>query len=210
MAIPCLYSKGENMIIFEGTEFYPIKNLDVEDYYYISKCGKVLSIFWNKPRILALRADKDGYLDVGLVKKNGKRSPVRVHRILALTFLDNPNNYPVVNHKNGIVDDNRIENLEWCTISHNTKHGYNVLGIICARQRMVKSTNLKTGEVKIFSSVNNAAEYYGLKSFASISHRVRGKYKNPSTSGPLKDIFFEYIGYTNVTTIENTTEVGSE
>lgn len=192
------------MIKFENINFYKIKNAEVQDYYYISKCGKILSTFWNTPKILSLRKDKDGYLQVALVKTSGKRSPMRVHRLIALTFLENPNNYPVVNHKNGIKHDNRVDNLEWCTISHNTKHAYNELGVICARQRVVKSTNISNGEVKIFDSVNSASEYYEILP-SGIAHRVSGHYKNPSVRGKLKDIHFEYIGYANVTTIETTT-----
>ena len=49
---------------------------------------------------------------------------IRVHRLVALYFLENPNKYPDINHKNGIKDDNRAENLEWCSKSMNMRHAY--------------------------------------------------------------------------------------
>lgn len=191
------------MIEFKGIKFYKIKNTGVKDYYYISESRIVLSTFWKEPRILSPRKDKDGYLDLSLVKENGKRSPMRIHRLVALTFINNPNDYPVVNHKNGIVDDNHVDNLEWCTISYNTKHGYDVLGVICARQKIIQSTDTKTGEKLTFSSMGECAKHYNVDS-SIISRRISGETKNPSTTGKLQGIYFENLGYANVTTIETT------
>ncbi len=59
------------------------------------------------------------------LRKNRLRKACTVHRIVAIAFIDNPLGYRVVNHKNWIKTDNRVENLEWCTQSDNMQHAYN-------------------------------------------------------------------------------------
>jgi hypothetical protein len=64
---------------------------------------------------------KRGYVQIPL-SKNGKRYSKTMHQIVAVSFLENPNNYKEVNHINGIKHDNRVENLEWCSRSENIIH----------------------------------------------------------------------------------------
>jgi hypothetical protein len=98
-----------------------------ENLYQCSNLGRIKSLgngkTWNeKERILKQTIDKRGYCRVMLCKE-GKQKKYLVHRLVATTFLDNPQNLPQVNHKNEQKTDNRIENLEWCTQEYNNNYG---------------------------------------------------------------------------------------
>lgn len=71
-------------------------------------------------RIMILRPDINGYLTVHLRNTRENKSKMsKVHRLVATAFIENPNDYPQVDHINGIKDDNRVENLRWCTCKQN-------------------------------------------------------------------------------------------
>ncbi len=80
--------------------------------------GRILRGNWLKPCNNAR-----GYLHYA-ISVNGRALTQTVHRLVAKTFLPNPDNLPEVNHKNGNKKDNRVGNLEWCTSSHNSKHSF--------------------------------------------------------------------------------------
>lgn len=94
-----------------------------EGRYQVSNLGNVKSTIFSKKGkeyLLSLLNGKD-YLLVKL-RKDGKGKMHRVHRLVAEAFIDNPNNFPVVNHKNWDKHDNRVENLEWCSYSYNNSY----------------------------------------------------------------------------------------
>ena len=103
---------------------------DIKDYeglYQVSNWGRVKSLGNgnsnnSKERILKLYIERCGYLNVFL-SKNGKRKMCSVHRLVAETFLENPENLPEVNHIDEDKTNNRVENLEWKTHRDNLNHG---------------------------------------------------------------------------------------
>ncbi len=128
---------------------------DIEEYeglYQISNLGRVKRILFinniiSKPenRILSNKLDNLGYVQVTLCK-NGTRKYKRIHRLAAKAFLPNPNNLPCVNHKDGDKNNNRIDNLEWCTHSYNTKHALSN-GLIDANKiKKARQKNIKKAQ----------------------------------------------------------------
>ena len=85
-----------------------------------------------------------------MLYKNGKEKLFRVHRLVAMAFLPNPNNLPQVNHKDGNKQNNSVDNLEWCEQSDNMKHAYkNGLQIPSENQRkaIINTNKLKQKKV---------------------------------------------------------------
>lgn len=97
--------------------------------YIIYDDGRV----WSEKRYKFLKPfpNPDGYLLVDL-HHDGKSYYRLVHRLVAVAFIPNPNNLPVVNHKNGVKTNCCCENLEWCTYKENTQHAWRI-GLIKPR-----------------------------------------------------------------------------
>lgn len=97
----------------------PVKNY--ESLYEVSDQGRVKSIGYGKERILK-PARHTGYLRVYLYK-NGEMKTYKIHRLVAQTFIPNPDNLPQVNHKDENKENNFVQNLEWCDQKYNNNYG---------------------------------------------------------------------------------------
>lgn len=161
--------------------------------YSISDTGIVLN---NKTgKFLKLNVNADGYCQVNLYFGKAKYKTFRVHRLVAFYFINNPENKPTVNHKNGVRNDNRKDNLEWATISEQQYHSYEVLGRIGAmtgkpshlnsNAKKVKAV-LPNGEEKIYGSLKDACTDLKLI-YTMASNVLRGK------ASHTKNIKLEYF-----------------
>ena len=152
-----------------------------EGIYQISNNGKIKSI----PHVIkanqngGMRVTKEyvkttyvgwhGYVWVSLCK-NGKSKTYSIHRLVALTFIENPNKFPAVNHIDGNKENNCIENLEWCTIHENQMHA-SKNGLLPKSKKVMC---METG--KIYQSGGEAERDTGICG-RNIRSACSGKYK---------------------------------
>ena len=148
----------------------------------VSTLGRVRTLdkmVWNgsvtyskKGHVLKQHDNNKGYLLVGF-RVNGKTVHKSVHRLVAQTFLPNPDNLPQVNHKDSDPTNNDVSNLEWCTALYNRQY----------REKFGKSSNrpvfaidLSTLEVSYFRSQKEAGRALGV-SHGNITKVIKGKRK---------------------------------
>lgn len=124
--------------------------------YEVSNTGKVRSIKRNIPCNLSKTGKRetlgkelnptivDGYCRV-ILKNNGIDYRWSVHRLVAATFIPNPENKPFVNHINFNRSDNRVENLEWCTAKENMRHAGNAGRLTPTKEHRMKNSASKIG-----------------------------------------------------------------
>lgn len=117
--------------MIENLENEQWKTISGYENYQVSNYGRVKSLKGKEERILKQGTTKNGYRIVGLYK-DGKSKWFSVHRLVAMAFIDNSNNYPVVNHIDECRTNNHVENLEWCTVEYNSNYG-------TARERQSKA-----------------------------------------------------------------------
>ena len=100
-----------------------------EGIYQISNYGEVMRLMsydsrghLRSSKILKQRTNQYGYLQLGL-HKDGVEKKYLVYRLVAENFIDNPNNYPEINHKDENKQNNSVSNLEWCDRNYNVNYG---------------------------------------------------------------------------------------
>ena len=171
----------------ESEIWRPVKGY--EGFYEVSNCGKVRSVSHEvksryKTRIttgklLKQIEDKDGYYKVSLSKNNIRRSKF-VHRLVAEAFLENPNMFPVINHKDENKKNNKVENLEFCTVAYNTAYNNSLLKRAKKRSKPIKA--VKGNEVLFFDSIAEAGKILGVK-HGNISGCLHKRYGRKTLKG---------------------------
>lgn len=119
-----------------------------------------------KGRILRIKTGKDGYQRVSF-HDNGKQRYFLVSRLVAAAFIHNHAQLPCVNHKNGVLSDNTLENLEWSSSSDNMKHAYRTLGRRTVSQKGVDHNMAKLTENGVLQ-IRKIGKSLGLKKIAEM------------------------------------------
>ena len=161
---------------------------DIKGYewlYQVSNLWRVKSLkFWRK-KILKLNKNENWYLQITL-SKNTDIKKYFVHRLVCLTFIENPENKKEVNHKNWIRNDNIVQNLEWCTRSENIKHSIQVLWNNPPnlwkfwekhpKSKKVNQYDLKWNFIKTWDCIRDIEKYLWIE-HSNISKCCRWKYE---------------------------------
>lgn len=137
--------------------------------------GKLQSAF-HRGKLLKQYEDERGYMHCS-ISIDGKFILASVHRLVALTFIPNPNNKPEVNHRDGIKCNNSVNNLEWATRIENMKHAESnglwspsTCGDISRMNQGVPV--ICVTDNKLFSSITSAAKFYSMD-FESVKDSIR-------------------------------------
>lgn len=181
------------------------------DKYEVSNHGNVRSVdrvvitknlrTYNKQGVLLKQMENTAHKDrmyVSLYDANSKRHSKSVPRMVAIAFIENPNNLPEVNHIDRNPRNNHINNLEWVSPKDNMKHLEENYGFTFGRTP-VKGINKETGNEILFESLKDAIDYldkkYNKKHYPSAISNV--------TRGNRKSAYNYYWVLLNVETIEN-------
>lgn len=156
-----------NRLIYQGK--------DLGDYYLISDTGEIKNV--KTGLIRKKNINHEGYYFVSISLGSRQDKPtIKNHKAVAESFIINPNNYPVVNHKDGNKLNNNVENLEWCTYSENSKHAFEFGLTKITWNRKINQLDKNTGEIiNTFNSIKEAFCNLGKKYTGTIGDCLRGR-----------------------------------
>lgn len=162
-------------IVYAGIVFKPVKGFES---YYVSADGAVYSTISGNFRKSVINP-QTGYPTMVLRKKDGKKFTRTLHRIVAETWIPNPENLECINHINENKLDNHASNLEWCSKAYNNT--YNGKTQRCCKR--IQQIDLCTGAViKTWSSARKAAAHLQTN-YKNISAVCRGKRRSAGGFG---------------------------
>lgn len=138
-----------------------------EGLYQITTDGKVFSL--RRKIYMKQQMDRDGYMCVNLYDQEGKLKKYFVHRLVAMTYIPNPEGKATVNHLNEIKNDNRVENLTWATMKEQNNYGTRLERAMEGIRKPVRC--VETGVV--YESITSAAAAIGSHR-EGIGRAVRG------------------------------------
>jgi len=172
-------TSAQSVTVLTGIKNGELKEIPgYETRYKIDLCGNVLSCRRGGYLVHRIYC---GYNKVCLYDGN-RHKLIKVARLIALIFIDNPNNYPIINHIDGNKLNDNINNIEWCTPSHNNTHAYR-LGLNGGEKHALSkltSANVREIKVKLKGNfgVNSIAREYGVSSNAisAIKRGITWKY----------------------------------
>ena len=152
-----------------------------EGLYKISSFGRVLSKNYRHTQtehIVQPSINKYGYFAI-MLHANGKLKNVLVHRLVATAFIENPDNFPLVNHKDENKLNNNVENLEWCTQEYNLNYS-------------LDRRNRKNKRTKVSEKRKNTKHQVPHKYFCQVVQRdldgkILGKHNNVSEVARIKE-----------------------
>lgn len=136
--------------------------MKIENYenYEVRPNGEVINT--KTGRVLKSLKDTSGYLKVCLCK-NGKPKMFLIHRLVAETFIPNPDNLPCVNHKDEDKTNNWATNLEWCTHKYNNNYGTAIKRKILSQSKPILQFSRNGEFIKEWESCQYVAKHKGWK-----------------------------------------------
>ena len=146
--------------------------LGYEGIYQVSNLGRIKN---SKGRILTTKTT--GNYNHILLCKNGKRENFTIHKLVAMAFVPNPNNYKEINHINENARDNRASNLEWCSHKYNINYGTRTKKVIEKQSIKISQYDLDGNFIRDWDKVNDAIREYKNH---HISNVLNGKRKKAS------------------------------